>query len=108
MGAGSIKGIGTQYIGECDFRADGSYITTKWFIFLGLPVFPICSHRVLPVAENDVIIPLIYQSEGYAHLDTMRPHLGQVLRTYLFVAFVIFAWVPLMFFCLATCAGRPV
>jgi hypothetical protein len=98
VGASSIKGIGTTYIGECDYRDDGSYVTTKWFIFLGLPVFPICSHRVIPVVEGDAIIPLFYQSEAYAHLDTTRPHLAQVLRTYLFVVFVILVWVPLMFF----------
>jgi hypothetical protein len=97
VGASSFKGIGTTYIGECDYHEDGSYVTTKWFIFLGLPVFPICSHRVLRVVEGDVIIPLFYQSEGYAHVDTTRPHLGEVLRTYSFVAFVILVWVPLMF-----------
>ena len=46
---------------------------------------------------GNVLIPLVYHSEGYAHLDTARPHLGQVL-TYSFVAFVVFVWVPLMIF----------
>jgi len=98
MGASSFRGIGTAYIGECDYHEDGSYVTTEWFIFLGLPVFPIRSHRVLRVVERDVFIPLIYHSEGYAHVDTTGPHPGQVLRTYSFVAFVIFVWVPLMIF----------
>jgi len=98
MGASSFRGIGTAYIGECDYHEDGSYVTTEWFIFLGLPVFPIRGHRVLRVVERDVFIPLIYHSEGYAHVDTTGPHPGQVLRTYSFVAFVIFIWVPLMIF----------
>jgi hypothetical protein len=98
MGASSFKGIGTTYYGKCDFHEDGSYVTTKWFIFLGVPLFPICSHRVIPAEHGDVFVPLIYHSEGYAHLDTTRPHLRQVLRIYLFMVFLIFVWLPLMFF----------
>ena len=96
IGARSFKGIGTAYIGECDFHEDGSYVTTEWFIFLGLPIFPIRSHRVHRVVKGDVFIPLVYHSEGYAHVETTRPHLGQVLRTLSFLAFVIFVSVPLV------------
>ena len=54
MGASSFKGIGTAYIGECDYHDDGSYVTTKWFI---LP-HPVHACRVL-AADADPARPAL-------------------------------------------------
>ncbi len=42
----SLNGVGTTLYGKREIEPDGSYIATKWFIFLLLPIFPIGSYRV--------------------------------------------------------------
>ncbi len=45
----TFKGIGTTLYGSTDHDpASGSYISTYYFIFLFIPVFPICRYRVIP------------------------------------------------------------
>ncbi|MDA0268606.1 MAG: hypothetical protein O2890_15500 [Cyanobacteria bacterium] len=46
----NVNGIGTTYYGRRDFRPDGSYVTTEWAIFLMLPIAPLCTFRVWPIA----------------------------------------------------------
>ncbi len=42
----SFNGIGTTFYGKKELKNDNSYITTKWFILLLLPIFPLGSYRV--------------------------------------------------------------
>jgi hypothetical protein len=42
----SFNGIGTSFYGQRDFRPDGTYTTTEWFVFLAIPVIPLRSLRV--------------------------------------------------------------
>jgi hypothetical protein len=42
----SIKGIGTRFCGQRDFRPDGTYVTTEFSILFHIPVLPIRSLRV--------------------------------------------------------------
>jgi hypothetical protein len=42
----SIKGIGTRFFGQRDFRPDGTYVTTEFSILFHIPVLPIRSVRV--------------------------------------------------------------
>ena len=41
-----INGIGTIYYGHRDELPDSSYIPTRWFVLLYLPIFPLGSFRV--------------------------------------------------------------
>ena len=41
----SINGIGTSLYGKSEVESDGSYVATKWFIVLFLPLFPLGSYR---------------------------------------------------------------
>jgi hypothetical protein len=43
----SINGIGSTLYGKFDPSSDGSYITTEWFTILFIPIFPVCSYRVI-------------------------------------------------------------
>ena len=45
----TINGIGTKFLGECEHHADGSYIATRWFTFVYLPVIPLYSARILGI-----------------------------------------------------------
>lgn len=48
----SVNGIGATFYGKKDMRDDGSYITTKWFIFLYIPVIPLRSYRVKKISQS--------------------------------------------------------
>ena len=42
----TYNGIGKMLYGQRDFLADGSFITTEWFVVLFVPVIPLRSLRV--------------------------------------------------------------
>lgn len=44
----SFNGIGTIYYGKRNVDENGSYITTKFFIFAKLPIIPLGSYIVMP------------------------------------------------------------
>lgn len=82
----TYNGFGTRYLGQRDFRQDGSYVTTNFFCLLYMPVIPIHSVRVIPDAKN-MSIP--FHTNYYTILEKRRPHLGQVLSIYACAAAVI-------------------
>jgi hypothetical protein len=47
----TFRGIGAMHYGQRDFRPDGSYVTTLWFVFLYVPVVPMHSKRMRPTGE---------------------------------------------------------
>lgn len=86
----SLNGIGTAHYGRRELP-DGSYITTKWFVLLFVPVVPICSYRVVGDGSNARtygVGPSVYTSKS---LRTQEIPLDsrQVLRTYAGAALVI-------------------
>jgi len=68
-----------QY-GRCDFRADGSYVTTLWFVFFYLPIVPIRSLRMRTTGE--VKYYGLQPNRVVEVLEKTKPHRKQVLRTY--------------------------
>ncbi len=42
----TFNGIGTTFYGQCDWRPDGSFRTTRWFVVFWIPLFPLMSHRL--------------------------------------------------------------
>ncbi len=96
--AQAINGIGTAFYGQREFRADGSYITTEWFILCFVPILPLRSIRVIrnPSADTNLVV---YTSESFHVLETTRPNLKQVLATYGFALFCAF-WLVFVFWLL--------
>jgi len=41
--AQTFNGFGTKIYGKRHFKADGSYLTTKWVVFRWIPVIPLKS-----------------------------------------------------------------
>jgi hypothetical protein len=74
-GARSFKGIGEKLYGTRSFGADGSYQTTKWFVFLHLPIYPISSFRVTRDEKGRISV-----------IDVLPIDRRQVVDTYCFVA----------------------
>ena len=75
----SIQGIGTTFIGKRDFRSDGSYLTTEWFVLLFIPILPFRSLRVQETGREGSVF---YRKESYRISETTKPQLKQVLYTY--------------------------
>jgi hypothetical protein len=92
----SILGIGTTFIGQSDFRSDGSYVTTQWFCVF-IPLFPLRSLRVRDVGPGRWN-PLM-SSEHYTVLAVTPPNGEQVLLVYGFPILYI-AWL-----CFLLCVG---
>ena len=49
------NGIGTAYFGASDRRPDGSFVTTKWFVLLDVPLIPLGSTRVRHLGATDKV-----------------------------------------------------
>jgi hypothetical protein len=82
----SVNGVGTRYIGQRDFRLDGSYVTTNFFCLFFLPIFPVHSVRVIADPKN---LSLPFHTNYYTIMERHRPHLGQVLSVYACTAAVV-------------------
>jgi hypothetical protein len=86
-GAGSLNGIGTSLYGKRDIEPDGSYVATKWFIFLLLPIIPISSYRILPNAPK---MNFLTQVTNYSKFEKVPFNIRQVINTYLLIYGFIF------------------
>src|SRR5262249_25467272 len=49
---GSFNGIGTMFHGCSDVRPDGSYVATKWFAIIYLPLVPLRSVRMIEIGRQ--------------------------------------------------------
>lgn len=101
----SLHGIGTTYYGKRDFEPDGSYITTEFVIFIGIPIVPLQSLRVRYVGSTGIVFPIVHSEENYIVLATTRPNKKQVLSVYGFVAFLAF-WVLGVFWVYGRMEGK--
>jgi hypothetical protein len=59
----TFNGIGTKYYGQREFLEDGSFVTTKWFVLVYIPIIPLCSFRVVPTGKSSNF--LVYRSNQY-------------------------------------------
>ncbi len=94
----NVNGIGTIYYGRRDFRPDGSYITTEWFILMMMPIAPLCTFRVWPIT----VAPQSWfaLTERYK-VQRLKLCWSQVGHAYgagcLIVAGLVGAWVALVY-----------
>ena len=91
----TFNGIGTTFYGQCDWRPDGSFRTTRWFVVFWIPLFPLMSHRLRRNWRADKRVFFGY-STGYYLMENHPIDFNQVLRTYLFAIFLV-VWCPLSF-----------
>lgn len=80
----SLNGVGTRLYGKRDINPDGSYIATKWFIFLLLPIFPLGSYRVWRGSTTATAAPFIGAKTRYK-MEKIKLNWEQVLITYLVI-----------------------
>lgn len=81
--AWSLNGCGTNFYGQRDYRADGSYITTEWLVGFYIPLIPLRSLRVRYQGPGERRFPIGFGSaESYAVYEKTAPNWRQVLCTY--------------------------
>lgn len=90
-----LNGFGTAFCGQCDFRPDGSFITTKWITAAYVPIIPLRSFRLVRAASRDENL-VFYRSEGYNILEKLPVRWPQVFRIYLFMACAVAWWIFLI------------
>jgi hypothetical protein len=87
----TFNGIGTRYYGRRKL-SDGTIITTKWVVFLFVPIVPLGSYKVIGEGDHaSVGIPffgLAYFSSRRLKLQEIDIDTRMVITTYL-IAFVI-------------------
>jgi hypothetical protein len=78
----SGNGIGTMFFGASDRQQDGSYVTTEWFVFVGIPLVPLRSDRVRYVSGKSGFSGSreFYDILGPAPLD--RNQIFRIYRIY--------------------------
>jgi magnesium-transporting ATPase (P-type) len=101
----SFQGIGTTFYGQRDYQPDGSYITTEFIIFGGIPLMPLKSVRVRYGGATGIVFPVAHSEERYAVLATTRPNIKQVLSIYGFIVFMI-CWVIALVWVYGTVEGK--
>ena len=105
MVGSSHNGVGTTIYGKRDFLSDESFVTTKWVIFLYVPLLPLCSMRIRlaekPALPDHWIASLFLALGGmlafsrsgtYVIYSKRRPVFQQVLYVYAFVIALGLAW----------------
>ncbi len=82
-----FQGIGKAYYGKKDIdQNDNSYITTEWFVFFLLPIFPIKSFRLIKTNRQDRSHIVLYSSIiSYQILEEIpiRFNMSQIIRTFI-------------------------
>src|SRR5579859_7628032 len=95
--------FGTAYVGRRDIKADGSYVTTEFYVFFDLPIFPLRSYRVWPTGPRIVrrkflsdfemqsyrveSVPLNWRQVGNVYLGSLAVVLAIFLALLCIVAF---------------------
>lgn len=77
----TINGIGTTLYGSADKKEDGSYIATKWIVFIWIPIIPLASYRVFH-GENVKGFFIYYHSQKI-HLAKVKMNWNQIGKMYL-------------------------
>jgi hypothetical protein len=90
----TFQGIGTTFYGQRDFRADGSFITTEWFVFVFVPIIPFRSLRVRYQGTSGAVF---YSKKSYLVCEKTFPNWKQVLCVYSFAIFTV-AWIVFIFY----------
>jgi hypothetical protein len=77
----TLNGIGTTYYGT-RWLPDGTYITTKWVVFVYAPIIPLGSFRVLSASEQYGSAAASGQSSS---MQRVPLDIGMVVRVYAWI-----------------------
>jgi hypothetical protein len=90
----TVRGIGAMHYGKRDFRPDGSYVTTLWFVVAYVPIVPIQSKRWRSTGQTKFYG--LGTRRTYVLIEKTKPHLQQVLSTYAFFAVEVALFIAAM------------
>ncbi|MFO0725909.1 MAG: hypothetical protein U1E65_19145 [Myxococcota bacterium] len=93
----TINGIGTKYYGAADQRPDGSFVTTEWFVIVGVPIWPLRSTRLIRAPHADSYV-IIASQKGYDLVEQLPLRWSQVVLTYVSAACLLTWWGTLLWY----------
>jgi hypothetical protein len=85
--ARSFNGFGSAIYGKRDCWSDGSFITTKWVVFLWIPILPVRSMRVRPMGRAGAF------STSYQIYSDEKLYWKQVFCAYAVVALALLLFI---------------
>lgn len=96
-GPRSLNGIGTTYYGATDRQDNGTFVTTLWIIFVGIPLIPLRSYRVNFMGGDD---SLTQSTHNYEIVERVPLCLRQVIAAWLkvIVIGIILVLLGILFF----------
>lgn len=90
----TLQGIGNTFYGKKNYNpSDNSYITTEWFVFLLLPIFPLKSYRIREIEHKSNFYAVVMSSKSkYEILEEIpkQKNRDQIIKTYLSIYSFIF------------------
>jgi hypothetical protein len=92
LGLESVNGSGEGLYGRKKLKDDGSYVATKWFVILLIPIFPLGTYRVWKGETSHGFItgPMVgIRQSAKIKTERLKMDWYQVLSTYLILIFVI-------------------
>jgi hypothetical protein len=92
MNSGNGSGVGLYGKSACN-PTDKSYIATKWFMILLIPIFPLGSYRVIKGESKESVLPpgasiTLYGKTTSYQMVKVKLNWRQVITTY-FITIVI-------------------
>jgi hypothetical protein len=89
------NGSGTGLYGKSGYDPkDGSYISTKWFMIMLIPILPLGSYRVIKERSADALLPggiTWYSKKTLYKMQKVSLHWRQILITYIITALILTA-----------------
>ena len=80
----TFNGIGTRLYGKRHYNGvDGSYIATKWFVIMFLPIVPLGSYKVWRGNRTDSWLPMTVGVKTTYPMVPVKLNVEQVIKTYL-------------------------
>src|SRR3989344_9618968 len=108
LGTRSSNGSGEGFYGKREVREDGSYVTTKWFMILLIPIIPLGTYRVWRGESTQSFFAGLYSGVSQStqvRLERLKLNWAQIFLTYAVLILVLLALSSLVIFSFRFPAG---
>lgn len=101
LGTRSSNGSGEGFYGKREVREDGSYVTTKWFMILLIPILPLGTYRVWRGKSTQSFFAGLYSGVSQStqvRLERIKLNWAQIFSTYAVLLLILLAISSLVIF----------
>jgi len=101
LGSRSGNGNGEGFYGKKNIREDGSYVTTKWFMILLIPIVPLGTYRVWKGKTSHRFLGgagIGISQSTEIKMERLKMDWQQIILTYVVLMFIIAFIVSIIYF----------